>query len=898
MMPRLEAIRLFLDSQPVKNPLWNPELETQVNVVPGQKDPKTPGLLYRNPTTGDTWYNFRIPKDAKSDAHYYDNKLMTYDLHKHAQGIGSTGWNWKQNISEWVGFDFDSIVNHTKGHSAETMNLILEKLKEIPWTMIRKSKSGAGFHVFVFINNSPSVTNHGLHAALARSILQQMSGLTGFNFSDGVDCVGQNMWLWHRDAKEGAYEIVKTSSEYLSHIPVNWADHMSAANSRVSKKRALIEALRKVDGITDENITAFVELQGQANFISLTDRHRKLISAVVEKQLGWWDAEHNCLVTHTKVLEEMHMALGFQGIFFTIASGRTEGDWNCFAMPTASGWIVRRYTKGCDEHPAWDKDTNGWTVCRFDTAPTFDCVVRAFKGIFGKRKDYEFETAEQAGKALAALGFNLELDPVISRRVATLANKKDMIIMEVPFEPRDPLDQMTSWRREPVDKPKRWIKVFKFREQRESQEIEACDNLIRGVRFGGRFEGYYYRTTNGEWMLLGRADLLDAIGYRGFDPQEVREMLGAAVASPWNIVTEPFQDEYLGDRKWNRGAAQLAYEPKEGPHPVWDKILQHMGAGLNDALLIQEPGGRIAKWLEENDVKNGGDYLKLWLACCFQRPKESLPYLSFFSKQEGTGKSTFHESLATLFAGGRGYVRADQAIRSEGTFNGELQGALLCVIEEVNLNNRKYADKIKDWVTSRTLSVHIKGGTPFLGENCTHWMQFSNHANYTPLFDGDTRIVMINVPPISQDAAMDGYKLHEQVKDENSAFTHTLVSTPLPERFGRLQLPVLETIEKQATMEASRTPMDVYLKSQVFRIPGALTNVSDFYHNAEIWIMKEYGNEVATQWTKNKIASSCPAEWLKGICGPERKTYFANISLSEDFPPGAPYRLMGRELVR
>lgn len=901
MLNRLDGIKYFLDSQAVKNPIWNPDLETQVNVVPGTRDPSqtAKGMLFKDPTTGESWYNFRIPKNAKSSDFVFVNKSLTFDLSRRALGIGSTGWNWRRRISEWVGYDFDSIANHTKGHSVEVLSEVMDKLKSIPWTSIRKSKSGHGFHVFVFIEGSPQVNNHNEHAALARAILQQMSGLAGFNFSDGVDCVGQNMWLWHRNAQPGAYEVVKASSQKFTQIPPNWQDHTSSATTKVGRRKALIDALKRINGVKEEDIKSFVDLHSRSNFCALTEKHRKLVSAVTEQNLGWWDADHNCLVTHTKVLEELKVKLGLEGLFFTIAQGRQANDWNCFCMPSTQGWTIRRYTKGCEEHASWDKDSNGWTFCRFDCSPTFEVVARAFNGILGKRSDYEFPNLTEAGKALASLGFSVQFDPVMQHKQATILYKKDMLILEVPYEARDNTDHMKQWRREPADKPKKWVRVFKFREDKGTQELDTYDNILRGARFQGNFEGFFFRTTDGEWMALDRANLRDAIGYYNFESSEVANMIGAALATPWKVVTEPFQPEYPGDRVWNRGAAQLAYEPKPGKHPFWDRILEHMGAGLDDAIRIQSPDSAAGKWLLKYGVTNGAQYLKYWLACCFQRPKESLPYLSFYSVQEGTGKSTFHEMLSTLFVKGRGYVKAEQAVKSESNFNGELHGALLCIIEEVNLNNRKFSDKVKDWVTGRYITIHAKNATPYLVENYTHWMQFSNNPDYTPLFDGDTRIVMVCVPPIPEADLIDGFKLYDAILAENPAFLNTLLTMPLPDRCGRLQIPVLVTLEKQATMEAKASPLDVFIKERVFAIDGALTNVSDFYQAFQLYLMQKYDNNVASEWTDRKIAASVPRSWLKGKNGKERKTYYGNLSLDEAVKPGTPWRVNNnQELVR
>ena len=46
----------------------------------------------------------------------------------------------------------------------------------------------------------------------------------------------------------------------------------------------------------------------------------------------------------------------------------------------------------------------------------------------------------------------------------------------------------------------------------------------------------------------------------------------------------------------------------------------------------------------------------------------------------------------------RGYKRADVALQSSSAFNGELEGAILCVIEEIDMGRDQQAyNRMKDW---------------------------------------------------------------------------------------------------------------------------------------------------------------------------------------------------------
>ena len=115
-MNKTEAVELFLHKQPYRMcKLYTPNMEVQVNVAKDDGEIITDtylGKRWEGWTDGMiTWKHFRIPWDANSNPRYKD-KPMRFDISVYAEAIGMTGWDWKEKISRWVGFDFDSIVGH------------------------------------------------------------------------------------------------------------------------------------------------------------------------------------------------------------------------------------------------------------------------------------------------------------------------------------------------------------------------------------------------------------------------------------------------------------------------------------------------------------------------------------------------------------------------------------------------------------------------------------------------------------------------------------------------------------------------------------------------------------------------------------------------------------------
>src|SRR4051812_9987856 len=97
--------------------LYEPSMELQVSVAQDGGDKvveEFQGRQYAAWTDGRTqWKNYRIPRNANSEPTDNDGPLK-FDLEKHVEGIGLTGWDYKQKVSKWVGFDFDSISGHAE----------------------------------------------------------------------------------------------------------------------------------------------------------------------------------------------------------------------------------------------------------------------------------------------------------------------------------------------------------------------------------------------------------------------------------------------------------------------------------------------------------------------------------------------------------------------------------------------------------------------------------------------------------------------------------------------------------------------------------------------------------------------------------------------------------------
>ena len=214
----------------------------------------------------------------------------------------------------------------------------------------------------------------------------------------------------------------------------------------------------------------------------------------------------------------------------------------------------------------------------------------------------------------------------------------------------------------------------------------------------------------------------------------------------------------------------------------------------------------------------------------------------FFHGPQNSGKSTIHESIRLLLHRGVGCVRADRSLTSE--FNGELENAILCVVEETDLSrqdSRTY-NRIKDYVTGLTISIRKLYQQSRDVENTTHWVQVGNKPTECPVFPGDTRIVVINVPNLN--TVRGKTEFFNNLRKESSAFLHYLLNYRLPPREGRLNIPVIATGEKEDLSELRWSKVERFIADNLYPTDGgsiSFTRFKDLFNGdmLDVELMRE-----------------------------------------------------------
>lgn len=875
---KTEAIKRFLEANthPDLAALYNLSMEVQVNVGSdgGERVDKTfKGRTIMSWTNGvQTWKPFRIPRNAATKPEYEDHE-MTYDLSEHAEGIGLTGWDWFNKVSRWLAYDFDAITGHANTHhkvcTPQELENIQELVKNVPWVTLRYSTSGKGIHLYIFLGEGVKTNNHTEHAALARSVLSQLSAIVGFDFNSKVDTCGSNMWIWHRKMrKTRGLELIKEGTTFTD-IPNNWRDHIPVIKG--DRKKIVPKQVQE-----DDEEKLFEDMSSKETKIEFDKGHLALIDYLSSSGCTWWyDTDKNIVVTHTHALEKAHLALNLKGVFRTISEGTDLATPNCFLHAMRNGaWSVKRFSRGCAEDASWFQDGSGWTKCFFNREPDLATIARFHGGKEKATGGYAFQNAETAQKAVIDLGGDIKLPARLMYHKAVVRQHKDgrRTVMTIERSEDDSNDGMEDW----IAEKKKWEKVFnaKFSTPQEV-EVGDFDETLRHLVTQEHIDAGWV-INNGVWTEEPLTHIRLALSSMGHKNADVGQILGSAILRNWRIVNVPFGEEYPGGRTWNKNSVRLLFKPNfDGfdsdtlEYGTWSKIFNHLGKGL-DSDVAKHP------WCINNGVKNGADYLKCWVASIFQKPLEQLPYLFFYSEKQNTGKSTLYESLSLLVSD-KAVYNAGTALESDRGFNGELLYAIVCYIEELDLSKKKgKADtynRIKEWTTAKKFLIHPKGVDPYQIPNTTHWVHSANNPKAVPVFPGDDRIVSIEVEPLTPLELIPKTAFQEMLIKEAPDFLATILRLEIPPTNDRLNIPVVSTSLKQQIQESNMNLVEQFIAAEWIEVPGAMVMHQDFCEAFKKWVLV-YSDE---KFSSHSIRDMLPRFCAYGTSNKNNQRHIGNL---------------------
>lgn len=844
-----------VDHSPVLIPRWSKELETQIMVHPSSNQVDT-STWEEN---GEVFGHHRWPYRASSDPQYTDKKL-TYDVTRRISRIGTTWWNWEKCESVAVGFDIDAVDS---GHAAGTNQLdefqlgrVVAKLSELDYVTLVRSTGGKGIHGYVFFNEDerPQTSNHNEHCQVSLAVLEKIKSDTGMDLIEEkiVDVKGVVLWFWSSSSgpDHPGFSLVHEATRNLSvsEIP-DWSNLGSKG------------AIRKVGDV------------GAA--VDLDEEHRNILCELEDLPFHFqWLEGRSLAQSHTMALKALHLkrqneGRPIKGFFETISKGTDPTTPNCYLVPKPGGaFKVARFGNAVAEHKSWFKqDDDTWTYFNQETDPmSVFCNYAVAHDMASATLMYE--------DLLEALEL-LKVEDLELPRSKQFSMVYDSTSNSITLQCRYNEDMVV---------PGGWTKANNKRIQTKlpiqgGQELRAqhyLDEIDKHFRFVVQPDftvfGWYHKSVAG-WVKYDSAGPLMRPLQQQFGKKSADEVVSMIQNNPWILGNEPFKGDELPGRKWNHQSATFVTDPadKPGPHPHFDKILNHLGQGLDEAVAN-------ADWSGEWGLENGADYLRYWIASAIKYPFEPLPYLFLFGPQ-GCGKSIFIETLDMLFP----RACKDVATSLSGEFNGELRGAVFCYIEEKNLTSKGMAqksyEKIKEWTVARNISIHTKGRTPYMQPNTMKFVHMANNINSISIDVDDTRIVAIDVPrlvnPIPKSI------MYDKLKEEAPNILRTLLTTHIPPAIERMRVPHINTVAKIELGEASMSDVQKFAKEMLQPCPGNLIEFSIFLEKFSHWAKEKN----LPPWGKNGVGSELrKMDWLLklGKSGRDNRTFLGNVKFKGD----------------
>ena len=793
--------------------LYAPTMEVQANVktrlldrdvdkvYPEKKDgSKSKSFIYSDGLT--EWWPLRARKNSDTEPWFKDYP-MKWPVEEYVTDVGISGWDWVHRVSRLVGYDLDKLFEvigddgHAKGLTAERIIAIDAILAPIPYVMNRRSTRGAGRHIWIPLDDI-LCENHTVHAALARAVMLKLARDTGIDFPEVVDCYGSIIFIAsNRATRENrGYECLQKATAKLTEDDLpGWRNHVSVNKKRLKAKRARsadeTESTTEPKARTEDDM--FEELAASCPTFERDAEHKRIMLEVTER--GWpadWNEDHGYYETHTYGAAEVHKSLGLLGIFKTNSLGTDKTRANAMFFPRPNGGFYCLRFQDAAEDASWKMTSSGRSYCLYNVTPDLRSACIAAGAVEGSA-GFTFPTVEQAQEAANALDYKL---PELSDRPVNFKIKGNSVVVDAT--------------RKDGETPAGWSMTSRtLSKVLGTMPIKDCeqstndyDDLVRHIVCDddgiNRDGGYMINATGGTWNITTPSGAKDVLMSTGLSSPASSAARGIINLNPWHEVNEPFQPTFLPNRQWNMRGAQLRFEAAVEPGPTghWDKIFDHCGEGLDDA--VQE-----CKWCLDYGVKSGGDYLRLWLASLLRNPKQKLPYLFFVSEGangQSTGKSTFHRGIDLLFR--RGSVEAKLALNEN--YNARLAGCVFGYLEDVSLDAKSYS-RVKQWLDAPRITIRKMRRDAYSIPNYSHFVQSGNHTTDCYIEVGDTRIQPIEVFPILPADWLDwSRELEPTLVREAPAFLEKLNRDQMPPPFtaSRFYLPVFETPTKRTMLEA------------------------------------------------------------------------------------------------
>jgi hypothetical protein len=332
----------------------------------------------------------------------------------------------------------------------------------------------------------------------------------------------------------------------------------------------------------------------------MDDEHRRIIREY--EKTGYvlvYNPDLRCWHAHTAGFAIVHKVLRLKGFYATETKDENPGDPNCYVFLRPNGvFFIVRFTSQT-EHPSWGhtETEKREACCYFNSPVTLRSACQAVGGVW-MGDSCTCHTLEQATQLAAMFGF--ALPPLENARPVNFKYVDSNTIAAETVQVKG--ETVMGW-------GLAYRKLIVTFEAERPKVFLDYDSVARHLVTEKENAGWCMRTEAGAWNFEPKDTVLDRVCDKlGILARDRAPVAGKIAADPYTLVNEPYQPEFLPGKRMNKFGAQLSVVATHGKrHPHYDKILAHVGQGLDEAVQRDE-------WCQAYGITSGHDFLLLWCA--------------------------------------------------------------------------------------------------------------------------------------------------------------------------------------------------------------------------------------------------------------------------------------------
>lgn len=256
----------------------------------------------------------------------------------------------------------------------------------------------------------------------------------------------------------------------------------------------------------------------------------------------------------------------------------------------------------------------------------------------------------------------------------------------------------------------------------------------------------------------------------------------------------------------------LVYEPAEGPD-----VPTVGGIARNTYLAPDlEPVEKKPTWFLKHieyliPEKTEREHFLDYFAYLIQHPGKKINHGVLVIGKQGVGKSILQRVFAQIF--GESNVSAPHNENLSGSFTGWAKHCRLVVINELmQVDKKDFNNKIKPFITERTVEIREMYKAPYQIENHMHFLAFSNHDNALYLDREDRRWLVVKCPHEKKDAAYYD-ALVDNIDNRCGEVLHFLQSRDVSAFRPGAAPPMTEA--KQVIVDYSKSDLEVWIEEGI-----------------------------------------------------------------------------------